>query len=67
MAGLQNSQMCTWAPTLEIKHLECEADHSPPSNAKVKKSLSYNFTSPIHRHGIVLIKQRIHLHGKVLH
>jgi hypothetical protein len=31
-----------------------EADHSPPSSAKVKNPWSYTSTSPIHLHGLVL-------------
>jgi hypothetical protein len=32
--------------SLEIKRLGCEADHSPPSSAKVKNAWSYNSTPP---------------------
>jgi hypothetical protein len=29
-----------------VKHLECEADHSPPPSAKVKNKWSHNSTLP---------------------
>jgi hypothetical protein len=36
-----------------VKQLRHEADHSPPSNAKVKNVWSYTSTPPIHIHGMV--------------
>jgi hypothetical protein len=36
-----------------LKQLECEADYSPPSSAKVKNGELY-LDSPIHIHGAVL-------------
>jgi len=42
------------APSLEVKWLGCEADHSPPSTAKVKNAWSYISTCAIHLHGVVL-------------
>jgi len=43
----------------------CEADHSPPSSAKVKNTWSFTST-PICLHGMVLNKHEICLHGVVL-
>jgi len=37
-----------------VKQLESEADHSPPSTAKVKEAWNYTTTPPIHLHGVVL-------------
>jgi hypothetical protein len=42
------------APSLGVKWLGHEADHSPPSSAKVKNGWGYTSTSPIHLHGMVL-------------
>jgi hypothetical protein len=39
---------------LRVKWPECEDNHSPPSNAKVKNVWSYTSTPPIHFHGVVL-------------
>jgi hypothetical protein len=46
-----------WLPealSLGVKRLGCDADHSPPPNAKVKNSWSYTSTPPIRLHGVVL-------------
>jgi hypothetical protein len=40
--------------SLEVKQLGHEADHSPPSSAKVKNVWSYTSTPPVHLHGVVL-------------
>jgi hypothetical protein len=37
-----------------IKQSGREADHSPPSSAKVKNEWSYTSTFPIRRHGMVI-------------
>jgi len=37
-------QWVSEAPSLGIKWLGNEADHSPPSSAKLKNALSYTFT-----------------------
>jgi hypothetical protein len=34
------------APSPEVKRPEREADHSPPANAEVKKTLVYTSTPP---------------------
>jgi len=36
-----------------VKRPEREADHSPPSIAKVKNAWSYTSTSPVRLHGVV--------------
>ena len=35
-----------WVPSLfpELKRLECDVDHSPPSSAEVKNAWSYFYT-----------------------
>jgi hypothetical protein len=38
----------------EVKWLEHEADHSPPSSAEVRKTWSFTSASPEWLHGIVL-------------
>jgi hypothetical protein len=50
-----------WVPgslSLRVKRPGREADHSPPTSVKVKNAWSYNFTSPIRLHGLVLKAQR---------
>jgi len=43
------------APSLGVKQPGCETDHSPPSNAEVKKNAwSYTSTPAIRLHGVVL-------------
>jgi hypothetical protein len=42
------------ALSLGAKRPVCEADHSPPSSAKVKNVWSYTSTPPICFHGVVL-------------
>jgi hypothetical protein len=42
------------APSLGVKRLWREADHSPPSSAEVKNSWSYTSTPPIRLQGVVL-------------
>ena len=37
---------------LEVKWPVREADHSPPSSAKVKTELSYSYTLPVCVHGV---------------
>jgi hypothetical protein len=53
-----------WLPgalTLRVKRPDHEADHSPPSSAKVKNSWSYISSSPIRLHGVALsYKNRKH-------
>jgi hypothetical protein len=39
---------------LEVKRAECEADHSPPSNAEVENAWSYTSTPPVCLHCVVL-------------
>jgi len=41
-------------PSLEVKRPGREADHSPPSSAKVKDAWSYTSIPPIRLHGMVL-------------
>jgi hypothetical protein len=46
-----------WIPgalSLGVKRPHPEADHSPPSSAKVKNACSYTYTPPIRLHGVVL-------------
>jgi hypothetical protein len=46
-----------WVPgalSLGVKRPGREADHSPPSSAKVKNAWSYTSTPPICLHGMVL-------------
>jgi hypothetical protein len=46
-----------WVPgalSLGLKRQARQADHSPPSSAEVKNECSYNSTSPIRLHGVVL-------------
>jgi hypothetical protein len=46
-----------WVPgalSLAVKRRAREADHSPPSSAKVKNAWSYTSISPIRLHGVVL-------------
>jgi hypothetical protein len=46
-----------WVPGtlfLGVKRPEPEADHSPPSSAKVKNAWNYTSTPSIHIHGVVL-------------
>jgi hypothetical protein len=46
-----------WVPgalSLGVKRPAREADHSPPSSAKVKECLELYFHSPIRLHGVVL-------------
>jgi hypothetical protein len=46
-----------WVPealSLGVKRPGREADHSPPSSAKVKNAWSYTSTPPIRLHGVVL-------------
>jgi hypothetical protein len=38
----------------DIERPEREADHSPPTSAKVKNSWSYTSTPPLRLHGVVL-------------
>jgi hypothetical protein len=40
--------------SLGVKRPRCEADHSPPSSAEVKKCVELYLHSPIHLHGAVL-------------
>jgi hypothetical protein len=50
-----------WVPgafSLDIKRPGREADHSPPSSAKVKKVWSYTSTLPISLHDVGLVKHR---------
>jgi hypothetical protein len=42
------------ALSVGVKRQGREADHSPPSSAKVKNVWSCTSTSPIHLHGVVL-------------
>jgi hypothetical protein len=42
------------APSLGVKRPGCEADHSPPSSAKVKSVWRCTFIPPIRLHGVVL-------------
>jgi hypothetical protein len=42
------------ALSLGVKRTGCEADHSPPSSARVKNASSYTFTPSIGLHGVVL-------------
>jgi hypothetical protein len=42
------------APSLGVKWPGREADHSPPSSAKVKNAWSYTSTPPIRLHGVLL-------------
>jgi len=44
---------CWGAFTLGVKQHGCEADHSPPSNVKVKNTWSYTSTPPVYL-GVVL-------------
>jgi hypothetical protein len=37
-----------------VKRLGCEADHSPPASAEVKKNVDLYIHSPIRLHGVVL-------------
>jgi hypothetical protein len=59
-----------WVPgllSLGVKQLRHEADHSPPSSAKVKNAWSYTSTSPICLHGWCLVKHRDKLYLYLLH
>jgi hypothetical protein len=49
-----------------VKWLECEADHSPPTSAKVKNAWSYTSIPQYIFMVDCLIKQWVHLHGMVL-
>jgi hypothetical protein len=42
------------ALSLGVKQLGHEADHSPPSRAKVRNAQSYTSTQPLCLHGVVL-------------
>jgi hypothetical protein len=47
----------SWVPgalSSGVKRLGCEADHSPPASAEVKKMWIYTSTPPIRLHGVVL-------------
>jgi hypothetical protein len=58
-----------WVPaalSLKVKRPWHEADHSPPSNADVKKAWSYTFTIPCVFMAWGLIKQEIRFHGVTL-
>jgi len=46
--------MGTGALCLGVKRPGHEADHSPPSNAKVKNGCSFIYTAPIRLHDVVL-------------
>jgi hypothetical protein len=46
--------MGTRAPSLGVKQLGCEADHSPTFSPEVKNMWCYNLTPPIYLHGVVL-------------
>jgi hypothetical protein len=67
---IKNGSMPTQPPiqrvlgalSLAVKRPGCEADHSPPSTAKVKNAWSYTSTPPIHLHGVVLSKEQGHLY-----
>jgi len=48
------TQYVSGALTSGVKWPGCEADHSPPSNAEVKKAWSYTSISPLRLHGVVL-------------
>jgi hypothetical protein len=48
------------ALSLEVNLHGHEADHSPPSSAKVKKAWSYTSTPPIRLHGMVLSLKKRH-------
>jgi hypothetical protein len=37
-----------------VKQSEREAEHSPPTSAKVKNAWSYTSTPPVRLHGVVL-------------
>jgi hypothetical protein len=50
----------------EVKWLGHEADHLPPSSAKVKNAWSYTSIPPYFFMGWCLIKHKIHLPGIVL-
>jgi hypothetical protein len=56
----------TGALSQGVKWLGNEADHSPPSSAKVKNAWSYTSTPPYIFMAWCLVKYRIHLHGVVL-
>jgi hypothetical protein len=50
-----------WLPrelSLPIKWPENEADHSPPSSAKVKECVEIHLHSPIRLQGVVLVRHR---------
>jgi hypothetical protein len=49
-------QWVTAALSVEVKRPVCEADHSPPSSAKVKNAWSYTSTPPVRLHGVCLVK-----------
>jgi len=49
-----------------VKQLEPEAEHSPPSSAKIKNEWSYTSTPPYVFMVWWFIKQRICLNGKAL-
>jgi hypothetical protein len=53
-------------PSPEVKQPGHEADHSPPSSAKVKNMWSYTSTPQYNLMAWCLIKQWMHLHGIVL-
>jgi hypothetical protein len=42
------------SPSLGVKQLGCEADHSIPSSYEVKNTWSYTSTPPIRPYGMVL-------------
>jgi hypothetical protein len=46
--------MGTGASFPGVKRPGCEADHSPPTNAEVKKNVDLYFHSLIRLHGLVL-------------
>jgi hypothetical protein len=51
------TQPIQWVPgalSLGVKRPEREADHSPPSSAKVRNAWSYTSTPPLRLHGVVL-------------
>jgi hypothetical protein len=48
------------------KAVGCDADHSPPSSAKVMNAWSYTSTPPYVFTAWCIVKHSIHLHGMVL-
>jgi hypothetical protein len=47
-------QWTPWALSAGVKRQGREADHSPATNAEIKKTWVYKFTPPIRLHDVVL-------------